>query len=718
MERGSDLGSFQRFLDKFCQTIADEGESEDLPIRLFNQRLLTDEIEGECLEWSLRYLDSRKCPPTLAAALGRAVVEQILQSDLTEYEEEVSSTGNGRGDENNGETTPIIKKDHTRVLEAQVLCTHVIEVLHDICKNWRQGLPQLSPPSKVSKSYLYEIKNTRRKMEDRHVILPDLNSLFNLKDQPPQSYYAVFDGHAGVEAATYAATHLHCHLASCEDFQKKPADALKYAYKVTDDRYLQKAEREKLKSGSTGVSILIRENKLHVAWLGDSQTMLVRNGEAVVLMDPHKPEREDERNRIEAAGGCVLFMGTWRVNGNLAVSRAIGDAAHKKFIISDADTSSVSLDGTEDYIVLACDGLWDILTPNAVPKLVYDYLQESKGDKSGVAQKLVTWAKENGSTDNITVIVVFLRDEIAEPHVTQMFKFGQSESQGNDDFEQDESAKGGNSPSQNNNTSNHNDLSGGTSNGNTDGVDLSQEGNKESPEKLDNDEFSIQKVLSETTDSVNSHFPLPKDHILRKDAVFIVEHPKTVKAPKPEDVRSASMPDRISEKHSFSNQYIPDINHAAVELRTLPHWEIHDPLSHREPLSKEGVDHRQYRHLPLSHREPLVHHQELEPLRDLRLKIKKKAKKLKKEHSNKDSTLNALKRVSKRHNNSDPIIWAFTGKSRAPLPNYKLNLTKSTQFSSPKRVALATVYPNSSSQESQIVTINLCDQPCVRFPCR
>lgn len=59
MELGNDLVSFQRFLDKFCQSIDNEGESEDLPIRLFNHHLLTEEIEGECLEWCLRYLDSR-----------------------------------------------------------------------------------------------------------------------------------------------------------------------------------------------------------------------------------------------------------------------------------------------------------------------------------------------------------------------------------------------------------------------------------------------------------------------------------------------------------------------------------------------------------------------------------------------------------------------------------------------------------------------------------
>ncbi|GFO27791.1 protein phosphatase 1e, partial [Plakobranchus ocellatus] len=72
----------------------------------------------------------------------------------------------------------------------------------------------------------------------------------------------------------------------------------------------------------------------------------------------------DERRRIEELGGCVLFFGAWRVNGNIAVARAIGDAAHKPFISSDADVTSLRMTGEEEYLVLACDGLWDVLNPS------------------------------------------------------------------------------------------------------------------------------------------------------------------------------------------------------------------------------------------------------------------------------------------------------------------------------------------------------------------
>ena len=67
------------------------------------------------------------------------------------------------------------------MLEADSLCSITIDTLHDICKAWNEDLPELSIPSNLPQAYLYDIKNTRRKMEDRHVLLPDFNTAFNLK---------------------------------------------------------------------------------------------------------------------------------------------------------------------------------------------------------------------------------------------------------------------------------------------------------------------------------------------------------------------------------------------------------------------------------------------------------------------------------------------------------------------------------------------------------
>lgn len=92
-----------------------------------------------------------------------------------------------------------------------------------------------------------------------------------------------------------------------------------------------------------------------------------------------------------------------------------GDSEHKPYICGDADHSVFPLDGTEDYLILACDGFWDTVNPDEAVRVVSDHLQENSGDTTMVAHKLVASARDAGSSDNITVIVVFLRDPRSPP---------------------------------------------------------------------------------------------------------------------------------------------------------------------------------------------------------------------------------------------------------------------------------------------------------------
>uniref|UniRef100_A0A8C6SAI0 Protein phosphatase 1E n=1 Tax=Neogobius melanostomus TaxID=47308 RepID=A0A8C6SAI0_9GOBI len=239
-----------------------------------------------------------------------------------------------------------------------------------------------------------------------HVLLSDFVAVLSLQDQEEQAFFAVFDGHGGVDAANYAATHLHVNLAHHESFSEDLGEALYRAFRYTDEQFVKKASREHLRCGTTGVVTFLRGRTLHVAWLGDSQVILVRRGQVVELMKPHKPDREDEKKRIEALGGCVIWFGTWRVNGSLSVSRAIGNAAHVSVEVS----RLFPLDGSEDYLILACDGFWDTVGPEEAVRVVSDHLSENTGDTSMVAHKLVASARDAGSSDNITVMVVFLRD--------------------------------------------------------------------------------------------------------------------------------------------------------------------------------------------------------------------------------------------------------------------------------------------------------------------
>ncbi|XP_072839679.2 protein phosphatase 1F [Pogona vitticeps] len=362
--------------------------------------LLLSEAEApaEMAEGARTFLAGRNAPPILAAALIHAAIGDLLQTDLSEFKKP-HVEGEEAGDHG---TSPL--------LDGAALQHSFFNKLWDVCCKWQKQPPTLKPLERYLQISVHATRNTRRKMEDRHVSLPDFNQLFGLTDNVDRAYFAVFDGHGGIDAANYAATHLHVNLAHHKEILKNPEVALKESFEKTDEMFLLKAKREKLRSGSTGVAALIVGNKLHIAWLGDSQVMLVRDGKTINLMEPHKPEREDERQRIEALGGCVTYMDCWRVNGTLAVSRAIGDLLQKPYVSGCADSASFELTGAEDYVLLACDGFFDAIQPFEVVDHVLEHLRRNKGEGLNAAESLVAAAKESGSTDNITVLLVFLRE--------------------------------------------------------------------------------------------------------------------------------------------------------------------------------------------------------------------------------------------------------------------------------------------------------------------
>ena len=155
-----------------------------------------------------------------------------------------------------------------------------------------------------------------------------------------------------------------------------------------------------------------KQVKLYFAWVGDSQAVLVRDGTAIDVTPPHKPDDDKEISRIESLGGIVVKSDCYRVNGLLAVSRAIGDASYKPYITADPEVRVETLKGSEDFMILACDGLWDQVDCDDATQMVYETIQDSNDPveaAESVAACLVESAKDQGSADNITVIVVFLR---------------------------------------------------------------------------------------------------------------------------------------------------------------------------------------------------------------------------------------------------------------------------------------------------------------------
>ncbi|XP_045890364.1 protein phosphatase 1F isoform X1 [Micropterus dolomieu] len=387
-------------------------EDSPLPGSPLSRKVCLEELHGESLELGLRLLAARGAPAALSALMCQAALSQLLQNDLSPFhcpqEAEVNQ-----------------EEEQQVSFQSEAVQRLFLNKLINVALAWHQNFPKLpSSRSRFLHCSVHAIRNTRRKMEDKHLALAEFNQLFGIQDGVERAYFAVFDGHGGVDAATYAATHLHVVLSKQEMLQSDAVTAFKTAFTQTDDMFRDKARRERLRSGTTGVAVLIQGQQLTVAWLGDSQAILVRKGQPITLMDPHKPDREDEKQRIEDLGGCVTFMGCWRVNGTYAVSRAIGDFDQKPYVSGDADCSTTQLFGDEDYVLLACDGFFDAVKPSEVPHLVLNALQQA-GDPEGgedaplersedaigqrVAQQLVGHAKAAGSSDNITVMLVFLR---------------------------------------------------------------------------------------------------------------------------------------------------------------------------------------------------------------------------------------------------------------------------------------------------------------------
>ncbi|KAF6203766.1 hypothetical protein GE061_002101 [Apolygus lucorum] len=287
------LTKYREFIESLLKTT---DLDYPLPVNVAKYNIAEFEITGEILNWCLTYLNERNCPNSLAAPLCCKVLEEIHQV----AKEDPESCGYRT------------REDDFQPLK---LMQRTIKKLVDVCIYYSDNAKLstlLPPPSSTLLDppvSLCGVKNSRRKMEDRHVAIQDLHALFNIKDCGSASYYAIFDGHNGVDAAAYSSCHVHQYLVESPHYPHNPELALKEAFQKTDDRFVDKSNKENLDSGTTALAALIRPNEsmLYVAWLGDSQAVLVSQGKAYQLVKPHRPDQPDERTEnYEFGRNCII----------------------------------------------------------------------------------------------------------------------------------------------------------------------------------------------------------------------------------------------------------------------------------------------------------------------------------------------------------------------------------------------------------------------------
>ncbi|CAG7978606.1 unnamed protein product [Penicillium salamii] len=265
-------------------------------------------------------------------------------------------------------------------------------------------------------------------------------------------YFAIFDGHAGTFAAEWCGKKLHLIL---EEVMRRspntPVPELLDQTFTSVDQQLEKLpvknsgctavtavlrweDRVPSSQSATGSSALapaaaaatknaentetptqdspgnvlpklqdkaIRSRVLYTANVGDARIVLCRNGKALRLSYDHKGSDENEGRRISNAGGLILNN---RVNGVLAVTRALGDAYLKDLVTGHPyTTETVIQPDADEFIILACDGLWDVCSDQEAVDLI-----RNEHDAQQASKILVDHALARFSTDNLSIMVIRL----------------------------------------------------------------------------------------------------------------------------------------------------------------------------------------------------------------------------------------------------------------------------------------------------------------------
>jgi len=291
----------------------------------------------------------------------------------------------------------------------------------------------------------------REYMEDALVVHPDARCGF--------LFAALFDGHEGAAASTWLRDNLYKYFsagvdaAGCDISPPPAADSkgvakpqsasplleqtMAEAFNEADKRLLKELAKRPPPdcfSGSCATAVLVRQDRILAAAVGDSRAVLARGGKAIDLTPEHRvygPSQVARREvqRIKDAGGWVQ---QGRVCGILAVSRAFGDWEFKggrqqlreelledypqarkatmenELVIPTPDVSEVARDPRDEFVVVASDGLWDVCSSRNAAVLVAKELK-AHGDAERAAEAMVAYATKKKTQDNVAVVVIDLR---------------------------------------------------------------------------------------------------------------------------------------------------------------------------------------------------------------------------------------------------------------------------------------------------------------------
>ncbi|MDA9673882.1 protein phosphatase 2C domain-containing protein, partial [bacterium] len=244
------------------------------------------------------------------------------------------------------------------------------------------------------KTYSASYKGLRDSNEDFHNIIIGKKS----------NLFAVYDGHGGSDVSKFLKEKIPEYLTDTE-LPIKKIDIYKIFANISKDLKNNKLINS-TDTGSTCLCAIQHNNKLQLMNCGDSRAILSSGKKAIQLTIDHKPNEINEKNRLQKIKGNEKIYkddGIWRI-GDLAVSRSFGDFDTSPYITSKPEITTYEITNKDKFLILACDGLWDVVSNSEAIRFVYQ-------NPNDTARKLASYALKKGSSDNISIIIVMFEHQ-------------------------------------------------------------------------------------------------------------------------------------------------------------------------------------------------------------------------------------------------------------------------------------------------------------------
>jgi len=290
-----------------------------------------------------------------------------------------------------------------------------MEVLKNKTKEKRKSIPKGRACWEFAS---YAMQGRRSNMEDCHCIVENLAGIKG------DFFAGVFDGHSGDRCSKYLSDNLPIELVAHPNFSKAllSDNIFNELFHKTDQAWLDHVEtklRNNLKTstvesssdawedGSTAVCLVFKNNVLSVANCGDSRCIVGRKGKADQITLDHRPQQKSERDRLDKSG--IKLSNNNKLGNVLGVSRSFGDYSFKrpvnKGLIVDPDCFEIKVTDDLDFIVLACDGLFEELDNQDIVNTITKGLEQ--GQTLGEVVKAVCMDSYNMDVDdNISCVVI------------------------------------------------------------------------------------------------------------------------------------------------------------------------------------------------------------------------------------------------------------------------------------------------------------------------